>query len=246
MAWITGGLASAGALLKSIEHIPDGELAVKVRGGRLDRRYNSYFYTKRPGDFHGYRGKGLAFSIPFLERYVRVNIQENVDTLPNLTLTSQEGLQMLVGSAVTWHVIGEGDNPYKALLKLNDPFNKNNFAELRQKVVKISAQGLSVVMNGMPEKQMYEFDEISGNVRDECKDELFDYGVNMVGMQFEAPYLTPAEVHRQATLEMAGAVSKAGQAQALSTYMLAALIHQQANAAGSISREPGDPSLHVA
>lgn len=239
MSMITGGLAFIAGAAKSIEHVPYGELAVKVRAGRYQRRFDGLWSDKkRAGDYYGYRGQGWAISMPFAERYVRVNTQLNVDPLPELPITSKEGLQMLIGSAVTWHVMGTDDNPYKALMKLNDSYNKNNLQELRELVVGIAAQGLSVVLNDVPRSAMFDFREIDGNVKDECGPRLLDYGVNLVQMQFKSPYESGPQLTKDAAVE-------AAQIQAEATRELAAAHIEAARILSEAVRDSGQ-SQHVA
>lgn len=195
----------------------------------------------------------------------------NVDPLPEVIVDSKEGAQMLIGSAATWHVMDTGDNPYKALMKLNDSYNKNNLLELRQQVVGITAQGLSVVMQGLPRTAMSNFREIDSNVKDACCTQLEDYGVNLVHMQFKAPHET--NVSGQASIRaaeiQAAATRELGASNIQAAHILADAIressqYQSAAAAfstllargGQLAAETGqeldnpqglsDPSLHIA
>lgn len=197
------------AAAKSVQILGYGDLAVQTRAGSLTRSYDAKplhrllalaqgyenYEVPRAGSYYGYvgaeqGGKRVLFSLPFFERYVRISIQENVDPVPNQFVKSQEGNWMAVGTAVTWRIMGHGDNPYKSLLRLNDPYNANNHKELRQKVVKISGQAVSAVMQKKPEEEMYEFETLTGEIIDQSTAKLGSYGVEMVGVDFENPYET--------------------------------------------------------
>jgi hypothetical protein len=226
MGILTGGLAFGFSALKSVDHIPPNEVGVLVRGGRLTQKrdtsqfirtiaqaygYGDYEFLEA-GDYYGYKGNGLAFSIPLLERRVRVNVGENRDKLETQHITSQEEMIMAIGSTAVWNVMGDGLNPIKSLMILNDPLNKNNFSELRQTVKAISQEGLANVMSGLPVKAMSNFDEIRGNVIDLCGDRLGEYGVRLAGLEFEAPFETSWSANSRAIRENARSIARVAEA----------------------------------
>lgn len=234
MGILTSGLALAASAAKSIEIIPEGEIAVLRRAGSYTRRYDSQihkyipgdFYRPEAGDFLGHRGKGVALSWPFAERYVRFSKLPNTDTLPNQILTSKEKLQMMVGSSIIWHVIGEGVAPYKALYAVDSTRGEDIIPELRQRVIPTCAQAVAKVMNGMSSDAMYEFAKLDERIKDECEKPLSNIGVNLIQVQFESPYETPAEVNRQATFELADAIRTANQNQSLGAMAAASAMRE--------------------
>jgi hypothetical protein len=137
-------------------------------------------------------GQGVKWFFPGIGNVLKISVAANTSALstsqnPILVETRDKKQYVSENARATWHVSRDGDNPYKALVKLNnekDNKDKDKLKELTETVVSICMRGLSRVLGDMESEKLEVYHDeatevITNQVREKCQDELGEYGVNL-------------------------------------------------------------------
>jgi regulator of protease activity HflC (stomatin/prohibitin superfamily) len=178
---VSGGLVAAGALVKAFEKVSEGEVGVRMRFGRAILCKNTESDPR-----HRTVGPGIHAVVPFTHGIRKISIQDRTNDLESIMVDSAEDQQLVVNSYIIWAVRADGDNPYKALFNVEP-------GELTQTVTNLCTSGLFRVMDGKSRNRMREYDQISGDVHDECRDDLQNYGVQLKRLNLKTVTLSPHE-----------------------------------------------------
>lgn len=171
---------------------PDGtsNYSREDRDELVDLMIDGLTEEQREQGVYRIKGRGIKLFIPGFEKVVKINVAHNTSALSQkpIDITSREKIRyQSEGATATWQVSRKGDNPYKALIKLNnekDNKDKDKLKELTETVASISRRGLSRVLGGMSAEDLDKFHDqdtelITKLVREKCQDDLWEWGVNL-------------------------------------------------------------------
>lgn len=181
IAEVGSGVAAAGVAMKAFSRVQQGQMGVRTSLGRAVRPKG-----RKQGELYGIVGPGYHLVWPFTHSIRTIDTRDRTNDLHQIQVESRDGQQMLVESSIIWAVRADDDNPYRALFHPED-------GALTETVVRLCTSGLRVVVEGMDRVQMKQQREISGNVKDECEDDLLHYGVELKKVNLHTATATWAE-----------------------------------------------------
>jgi hypothetical protein len=215
----TGAAALAATAVKAIEVVHQGEMDVLMhRGGQpVERRYEREWlmrrrwYSEEELDEIGHYvtlGPGIYPVVPLLQKVVKVNVQDRTERYQGFDIESEDGQLFTTDPSFTWHVLPNGDNPYKALFNVKNDKNSRDVArdfELQQTVMGICVEGLSGVLEGRTAEALKNIDrrEIDEEAKEECRDALLEYGSALRKVRIPSITRKDSEVLKQG-LERSG------------------------------------------
>lgn len=214
----TGAAALAATAVKAIEVVHQGEMGVKMhRGQPVERKYeresllNKRRYSEEELAEVGHYvtlGSGIYPVIPLLQKVVKVNVQDRTERYQGFDIESEDGQLFTAEPIFTWHVLRNGDNPYKALFNVKNDKDNRDVArdfELQQTVLAICAGSLRRVLKGRSSENLKNIDDrkVSDLTIEECRDELLEYGSALRRVRIPSITRKDSEVLKQG-LERSG------------------------------------------
>ena len=172
MAKVGGGVLAVTTLFKAIEKVGPNEMGVRLRNSRAERIRDSWFGRGNVGDLYGIVGPGMHPVIPFTHSIAKVNVGHRSNDLAPC-IFDREDTQYKADASVVWHVMKDGDHPYRAL------FNLEGTGSLTETVTNECLSGLRVVMEGIDIAKLKNRREVRGAVIEETAEVLDSYGVRL-------------------------------------------------------------------
>jgi len=111
---VSASFLLGGTAVKAFTKIEEGQMGVRTHFGKATRTSGD-----KEGELYGIVGPGIRVVVPFTHAIKNISIQDRTNTLPEIQINS-EGEQLRIESYIRWAVRKDGDNPYKALFKVED------------------------------------------------------------------------------------------------------------------------------
>ena len=176
---VVGGVAGVGfaisSALKGFKRVPQGEMGVRTRFGKVSYDKNSIPRVV---------GAGLHGVIPFTHSIDTISIQDRSHDLGDFAFERDEQ-KYHVKSSITWAVSQEKEHVRRALFETNS---------LTESVTNICASGLWIVMTSIDKDAMSDAREISQNVHEMCDEDLLVYGVLLKALRLREVARSEAQV----------------------------------------------------
>lgn len=187
-AYLTGAAAIGGTAFKAFVKVKRGEMGVRTHLGRPEREKDSLLLYQpfaeqllKPekklglyaGQLYGIVGPGIHPVVPFTHSIDKVSVLPRLNDLRQFEIMDDERRVLKVLSYVKWAVQADGDNPYRALFKVDG-------GNLEQAVSLQTVETLRDVLLGRENVHKIKSSEIQDQVKQESRGALASYGVELI------------------------------------------------------------------
>lgn len=244
MSMIGGALGLAWSLGGFFDIVHYGEAAAKKRLGSFEhldewRQFYSfppYVETHAPGVRYGLKKRGIAFSLPMIDRWIRVSTLPNSDNeLEPQRVRTDMGRYMHVDGAITWQVIDEERAIYLAIKAVNTNRATDVTPHLKELVIRRAGEHLVATMSKKSLDQMENLTARKVEFLERCADKsstLSLMGVTVDSATLRNPYVTDADRALEAAEKIAETNFRAAQELAASNRYTADILAAAVRDAG--------------
>lgn len=172
---VTGTAVVISSAFKAFKRVPQGEMGVRMRFGkvRLDKN-----------DEPKVVGPGLHGVPPFTHSIETISVQDRSHDLGNFAI-ERAGVKYDVKSSITWAVSEEKEHVRRALFKATG---------LTEMVTNICGSGLRFIMTTAEDSEFDNQHSITEGVHEVCDEDLLVYGVLLKNLQIREIARNDAQV----------------------------------------------------
>lgn len=173
---IAGGLFAVKSALSAFVRIPEGEMGVRTRFGKV-----VFDKSGQPKVV----GAGPHGVFPFTHSIETIGVQHRDKDLESFDF-EREGEKWSAKSSISWKVSEEKEHVYRALYKTQT---------LPETVTNICSSGLWIVLTSIDRKKLNNQHEVAGGVHELCDDDLLEYGVVLNALRIRGIARSEAQAH---------------------------------------------------